>query len=178
MMTMIRTDQNPVVWTITLATAAVLGTLATACMMPFVALATIAAGTMPRNQAIIAVLGAWVANQLLGFGLLGYPATGYAIAWGIALGVASLAVIPLVRRLSNGSVARLLLAFTAAFVACEAVLFGYALAVGGTGTFTPAILLRLFGNEALWFAILGGLHLILTHSAPRVFGRSPLVRLG
>ena len=175
---MTRTDRNPFVWTVTLATTAVLGTLATACMMPFVAVATIAAATMPRNQAVIAVLGAWAANQLLGFGLLGFPSTGFAIAWGIALGAASVAIIPLVRRLADASVARLLLAFVVAFAAWEAVLFGFALAVGGTGTFTPAIVLRLFGNEALWFALLGGLHLLLTRSAPRVFGPSPLVRLG
>ena len=165
-------------WAITLAAVAVLGTLATACMMPFVAVASIAAATLPRGQAVIAVLGAWAANQLLGFGLLGYPATGYAIGWGVALGGASLAVMPLVRWMNDGSAVRFVTAFVSAFALWEAVLFGFALAAGGVDTFTPAIVLRLFANEALWFALLVGLHLIVTRNAPRLFGTSPLVRLG
>lgn len=175
---MTRTDPNPILWTITLAAVAVAGSLVTACMMPFVAVATIAAATMPRNQAVLAVLGAWAANQLIGFGLLGFPVTGYAIGWGVALGGASLAVLPLVRRLAAPSVARIALAFVVAFVLWEGLLFAFALAVGGLGTFTAAIMLKLFANEAMWLAVLGALHLIATRGAPQLFGTTRIVRLG
>lgn len=175
---MMTTQPNSVLWTVTLAAAAVLGSLAAACMMPFVALATIAATTLPRGQAVIAVLGAWAANQLLGFTLLGFPLDGYAIGWGFALGAASLAVIPLVRRLGSAGLIRLALDFIAAFAVWEGVLFAFALAFGGTATFTYAILLRLFANEALWLAVLTALHLVATLGAPQLFGRSRLVRLG
>ena len=172
------TKANPVFWTITLAAAAVLGTLVTACMMPFVAVATIAAATLPRGQAVMAVVGAWAANQLLGFGLLGYPIDSHAIAWGLALGAATLAVLPLARRVADGSIARLVLAFGAAFLGWEALLFGFALAAGGTDTFKPAIVLALFANEAAWLALLAGLHLLATRGAPRLFGAPRIVRIG
>ena len=168
---------HPVIWPIVLAMCAVSGTLATACMMPFVAVATIAAATMTRGQATVAVIGAWAANQLLGFGLLGYPLTGYAIGWGVALGVASLAVVPVVRRIADGSAMRLMLGFAAAFALWEGLLFGFALAMGGTGTFTPAIIATLLANEAAWLAALAAVHLIAAHGAPRLFGHARLVRL-
>ncbi|WBH17384.1 hypothetical protein [Sphingomonas radiodurans] len=175
---MMTTQFNTTLWTVTLAAAAVLGSLATACMMPFVALATIAAKTLPRGQAVIAVLGAWAANQFLGFALLGYPVDGYAIGWGLALGAASLAVIPLVRRLGGTGLIRLAVAFVAAFAVWEGLLFAFALAFGGTDTFTPAIVLRLFANDALWLAVLTGLHLVATLGAPQLFGNSRFIRLG
>lgn len=172
------TEHNAALWTVTLAATAVLGTLVTACMMPFVAVATIAATTMDRRQATIAVLGAWAANQLLGFGLLGYPLTGYALVWGAALGGAGLATLPIVARIDDGSLSRLIVAFVAAFALWEALLFVLALAVGGLETFTPSIVLKLFANELLWLAVLVGVHLVATRFAPRVFGNPRLVRLG
>lgn len=171
------TPLHPVLWPVVLAATAVLGTLATACMMPFVAVATIAAATMTRSQAAIAVAGAWAANQLLGFGLLGYPLDGHAIGWGVALGVASLAVVPVVRRIADGSAMRLVLGFAAAFALWEGLLFGFALAMGGTDTFTPAIVATLLANEAAWLAGLAAVHLVAAHGAPRLFGPARLVRL-
>ena len=75
-------------WPLTLAAAAILGSLALACMMPFVALATLAAATMGRAQAVVTVGGIWAVNQLLGFGMFGYPHDAYALGWGAALGAA------------------------------------------------------------------------------------------
>ncbi len=171
------TAPHSILWPVVLAATAVLGTIATACMMPFVAVATIAAATMNRREAVIAVVGAWAANQLLGFGLLGYPLSGYAIGWGVALGVASLAVMPLVRGIADGSAVHLVLAFGAAFALWEGLLFGFALAMGGTGTFTAAIVGTLFANEAAWLAALGVVHLVAAHGGPRLFGTARIVRL-
>lgn len=170
--------KNEMWWTVVLAATAVLGTLATACMMPFVAVATVAAATLRRGQAVVAVTGAWAANQLLGFGLLGYPLDGHALGWGVALGAASLAMVPLVARIADGSALRLVLAFVTAFTGYELLLFGFALVAGGRETFTSAIVAALFANEATWFVVLAALQVIATRGAPRLFGLAPIVRLG
>ncbi|NJR79978.1 hypothetical protein [Sphingomonas corticis] len=170
----------PVAWPLALAGAAVLGTLATACMMPFVAIATIAAATMPRGQAVAAVLGVWSANQLLGFGWLGYPVDAHAIGWGAALGGAAIAAQVVARRVACGgrrALPRLALAFAAAFVAYEGLLFALAIVAGGTGTFTPAIVGQILANDAGWLVGLAALHAILASAAPRVFGRATALRL-
>lgn len=172
-MTLTRTTDAGVAWPIALAAAAVLGTLAIACMMPFVALAVAAALTMPRARAAATITAIWATNQLLGFGLLGYPLTGYALSWGGALLGASLGAMLLAARLFDAprplSYA-LPLVFLAAFAAFEAALFGFALLIGGTETFTPTIVLQLLTNDVLWFAGLLALHGVLTRAAPRVFG--------
>jgi hypothetical protein len=173
-------NANPIARPLTLAAAAVLGTLATACMMPFVAIATIAAATMPRAQALTAVIGIWLANQLLGFGLLGYPLTGYAMSWGVALGGASVVALLVARRVLRGpplSGVRLALAFVAAFVTYEGLLFAFALVAGGAATFTPAIILLILGNDAAWLVGLTLLNVLLARAVPRVFGAMPALRL-
>ncbi len=164
-----------VAWPLTLAVATILGTLATACMMPFVGLAVVAAATMRTPTMMVTILGAWGVNQILGFGLLGYPLDGYALAWGVALGVASVAAGLLARAAFTSGVTlpRALAVFVAAFVLDEALLYAFALAVGGTGTFTPAIVLRLFANDALWCGVLAALHVVLTRAAPRWYAAAP-----
>ncbi|NTS65905.1 hypothetical protein HRV97_12120 [Sphingomonas sp. HHU CXW] len=164
-----------IAWPLTLAAATILGTLATACMMPFVGLAVVAAATMRKPAMLVTIVGAWAANQLLGFGLLGYPLEGYALAWGVALGAASVAAGLLARAAFAESVTlpRALAVFAAAFVLDEALLYAFALAVGGTATFTPAIVLRLFANDALWCGVLAGLHVVLTRAAPRWYAAAP-----
>lgn len=162
-----------IAWPLTLAVAALIGTLASACMMPFVAIAVASAATMTRPQAAMAIGGIWAINQLLGFGLLGYPLTAYAITWGVALGVAAVLTMLLAERmLGNQGVlgVRILPVFVVAFSAYEAILFGFALVAGGTGTFTPAIVSQILLNDALCFAGLMALHLLLTRAAPRVLG--------
>lgn len=169
----------PIAWPLALAGAAVLGTLATACMMPFVGIATLAATTMNRRQAMTAVLGVWAANQLLGFGWLGFPLDAYALRWGAALGGASVAALVAARRVVGRrgfALGRLALAFVAAFATYEALLFAFALVAGGTDTFTPGIVLRIFVNDAAWLVSLALLHRVLTTAAPRVFGPAPGLR--
>ena len=77
-------------WPVTLALATVGGSLVAACMMPFVAVTIVTAATMRRSLALTTILAIWATNQLLGFTVLGYPHTGYAFAWGGALGIASI----------------------------------------------------------------------------------------
>jgi hypothetical protein len=52
-----------------------------ACAMPFTALATMAAFTLRRQEALAMVLFAWVANQAVGFGLMHYPWTSSTVCW-------------------------------------------------------------------------------------------------
>ena len=128
---------------------------------------------MTRPRAAVTIFGIWAVNQILGFGLLGYPLDAYAISWGVALGGASLAAMLLAARLLSGRSElgpRLLLVFAAAFGAYEALLFGFALVAGGTQTFTASIVQQILANDGLWFAGLMALHLVLTRAAPRVFG--------
>lgn len=173
-------DGSNFAWPAALGTATVLGTLATACMLPFVGLAVVAAATMSMRRAAQTVAALWAINQVLGFSLLGYPPTGDAFAWGAALGLASMAAMLIARRVigaNSGSVAHLVAAFVVAFAVYELLLFGFALVAGGTETFAPAIVLQILVNDASWFAGLTALHLVLTRVAPGRFGPAPRLRL-
>lgn len=170
----------PVAWPLALAGAAILGTLATACMMPFVAIATITAATMTRAQAMTAVFAIWAANQLLGFGLLNYPRDAHAIGWGVALGASSMVALFVARHALGArppTLSGLALAFAASFVAYESMLLVFALVTGGTGAFTPTIVLLILGNDAGWLVGLTGIQAILIKTAPRLFGAVPTLRL-
>lgn len=168
-------------WPLALATATVAGSLAAACMTPFVALAVLAAATMPARRAVITIAAIWAANQALGFTVLGYPATGYTAVWGLALGVAALSAGLVARAMLRGrsdlAVAPMLAAFGASFLAYEALLFGFARLAGGVETFAPAIVLQILVNDGLWFAGLGALYVVLTRAAPGWFGPAPTLRL-
>ena len=168
-------------WPAALAAATIAGSLAAACMMPFVALAVLAAATMSQRRAAATIVAIWAANQALGFTVLGYPAAGYAAAWGAALGAASLTAGLVARVVLRGrrafAAAPMLLAFGAAFVGYEALLYAFASAAGGTETFAPAIVLRILTNDGMWFAGLCALYVALTGLAPRWFGPAPAFRL-
>ncbi|MFO6445735.1 hypothetical protein ACLBKU_01195 [Erythrobacter sp. NE805] len=133
-----------------LAATTLSGSLVIACMMPFAAVAAIAALAMERRQGIGAVVLCWLGNQALGFGLLGFPWDGPTFAAGLSLLGASLIAFGAVRRL--GGRGGPLLAFLAAFVAFEASLFAYALAFGDVAMFAPHIVGLVALNDALWFA--------------------------
>lgn len=173
-------NASPIAWPLALAAAATLGTLATACMMPFVAVATLAAATMDRPRALAAVVGVWAVNQMLGFGLLGYPMTAYAAEWGVALGVAGIAALLVARSVLGGTdptAAKLVVAFAAAFAAYEGFLFAFAAVAGGTGTFTASIVQRILANDAAWLVGMAALHVVLTRAAAKVFGAPAALRL-
>lgn len=161
---------HPIAWPAALGIATIAGTLASACMMPFVALAVLSAATMSARRAGLTIGTIWATNQALGFLVLGYPATAYAAAWGAALGVASIAAAFVARAAMRGqrafAAAPMLAAFGAAFVAYEVLLFGFAMVAGGVDTFAPSIVLRILLNEATWFAGLVALYAVLTRAAP------------
>ena len=147
-------EWQPAAWSAMLAATTIGGTVVIGCMMPFAAIAAIAALALPRRTGMVAVMVCWLGNQVIGFGLLGFPwdaATFGAglsllaaslLGWGVAGGVS--------RRLGAGGGA--LLVFVAAFLVYEAALLAYAAALGDLAMFAPPIIGLIAMNDALWFA--------------------------
>ncbi|MBI1197662.1 MAG: hypothetical protein GC203_07360 [Phenylobacterium sp.] len=174
-----RTDLSPwraAAWPVVLAVVTVAGSLAASCLMPFTALAAIAAATLPPGRAALAVIGAWAANQAIGFGLLGYPHTGQALGQGASLLAAALLAQQVARAVgvATGGVLRLCAGFVAGFVAYEALLLAAARVTGGLDTFTPAIVAQVAVSDALWFAVLLLASLTLQRAAPGLAPHRPL----
>ncbi|MFM7379265.1 MAG: hypothetical protein ACKO1O_14240 [Erythrobacter sp.] len=133
-----------------LAATTLSGTVVLACMMPFVAIVTIAALAMPARRGLAAVGLCWLGNQMLGFGLMCFPWDGPTFAAGLSLLAASLIAFAAARAVAGrgGAVP----AFLAAFAAFELSLFAYALPFGDPALFAPQIVGLIALNDALWFA--------------------------
>ncbi|HQT76648.1 MAG: hypothetical protein B7Z80_01570 [Rhodospirillales bacterium 20-64-7] len=113
-----------------------------ACATPFAALATLAALTYRRYQALAVVAAAWAANQAIGYFLLGYPWTWDSAAWGVAIGMsASLAVLAVMALPPARSAALSVgFAFIAAFVVYQAGLYAASFVLpGGDAGFTASV---------------------------------------
>ena len=132
----------------TLAATTLTGSVVLACMMPFAAIAAIAALAMSARRGVAAVGLCWLGNQVLGFGLMGFPWDGATFAAGLSLLAASLIAFAAARAVRGGP----LLAFLAAFAAFEASLFAYALTFGDPAMFAPGIVGLIALNDGLWFA--------------------------
>ncbi|MBR1127851.1 hypothetical protein [Bradyrhizobium iriomotense] len=134
-----------------------LASFALACATPFAAFAVIAAAMLPLRPALLVVIGAWLVNQSIGFGVLHYPVDGSTLAWGFVIGAAALvatAVSSVVLRVLPQGRAPLMLAITlvVAYAIYELVLFAATPALGGEGAFTAAIVMRLGLLSAVWLA--------------------------
>lgn len=172
-------------WTAVLATATVAGAPAAACVLPFAAVAAVAAVTLDLKRAMAAIIVVWVLNQIIGFGLMDYPVTQYSIGWGAALLGGTVAALFAARfvhaRIAGGqhergrSVAAIVLGFVAAFVAYEGSLFVVAQFAGGLETFTPRIVSLIALNDTVWFALLMGLRWVLVNAVPGQFGTRAVV---
>ena len=133
-----------------LAATTLSGTVVIACMMPFAAIATIAALFLPGRRGLAAIGLCWLGNQALGFGLMGYPWDAATFAAGLSLLAASLVAFAAARAAAERGGP--LLAFLAAFVAFELSLFVYASAFGDVAMFAPGIVGLIALNDGLWFA--------------------------
>jgi len=148
-------------WLALLVAASVAFSLAFACAVPFAAFGAAAALTLSRREALCLMIAVWLANQLVGFGLLGYPWTPSSIAWGAVLGVVAVLSAEAARAASERLGGRGIMvlapaAFLAAFAAYEGGLFVVAAAIlGGTEDFAPAIVARIFEiNVVAWAGLL------------------------
>lgn len=144
----------PGLWSAILAAVTLTGTVVIGCMMPFAAIATIAALALPRRIGLSAVAACWLGNQVIGFGVLGYPWDGPTLTAGLSLlgaGVLAWTVAGgIARTIGNGGAA--FAVFAGAFVTYEAALLGYALAFGDAAMFAPHIVGLIALNDGLWFA--------------------------
>lgn len=165
-------------WPMALSVGALLGSLAAACMFPFAGFAAVAALTMDRGRGLAAVAGVWAINQAVGYSALGYPSDGNTLAWGIAIGLATVAAFFVARAAARirSTAAMLTIASLGAFATYEGLLYAFAHVAGGLETFSPAIVGLVFRNDLIWFVGLIGLRLLLTRSAPKMFGSEQALR--
>jgi hypothetical protein len=145
----------PLFCLVLLTAACVLASLAFACATPFAAFAALAGAMLPLSAALPVVVAAWIVNQAIGFGALGYPMEMNALFWGLAIGAAALvatavsAQLPRLRP-ASGRHATLALALIAAYATYEVVLFAFAAVLGDGGAFALPIVARLGLLNALW----------------------------
>ena len=132
------------------------------CIAPFVAVATLAARTLPLRYAFGAVAAMWVLDQFAGFAFLHYPRAATTYGWGLAMLAAAMLAMLLARRISSPG-----LAFAAAFVANQLALFAYGVASGERGGFTPAIIGEVLFGNLVGLALLGAMRLSMTNGMGR-----------
>ena len=138
---------TPAPWAVTLLVAGLAGDAFFMCGMNLVAFAVIAATTLRLRIAAIVSLGVWAESQLVGFTFKAYPHDGMTLAWGAALGVATLlATIVAANLAGRGKLA----AFVTAFCTYEISIAAFALlSRSGLAAFTPGIVLKIGSSNAL-----------------------------
>jgi len=151
-------------WIGGLTLASALFRLALACATPFAALAPLAALHMRQRDAVSLIGAAWLANQIVGYGILHYPRTVDSFGWGIAIGAAAVLGLAVARGLARrvrrgGSVVLTATAFIGAFIAYEAALYlaSYVLP-GSDDAFSRPIIRWLLEINGLAMAGLLALH--------------------
>lgn len=151
-------------WIAIVSGASILFSLALACATPFAAMAAVAGTFLALRPAVALIAFAWLANQAVGYLMLGYPMTWDSFAWGAAIGIAALAglaaVIGLRKRVTGAAIV-LLIGFVAAFAVYEMVLFAFkAVLPSGDGAFSYAVVLQIFWTNAVALALLLALHVV------------------
>jgi hypothetical protein len=135
-----------------------------ACATPFAALAALAALDGNRRDGLLLIGSVWLANQIVGFGFLGYPHELQAYAWGVAIlagavaaflsAGALVAAVPLMSAIATASGA-----FLTALIACQAVLYAATFVLpNGEGAFSFAVVSYVATVDAIAFAALLAVH--------------------
>ena len=157
-------DWRHPLWLALLVAASVVFSLGLACAVPLAGFAAAAALSLSRRDALLLIVLVWLANQLVGFTLLGYPRDVSTFAWGAVLGVVAI-LATLAGQWIAGRCANARRAFTAtatflvAFAVYEAALFVVSTTwLGGTEIYTLAIQGRIFAINAPAFIGLLALH--------------------
>jgi hypothetical protein len=165
-------------WIGFLSIASVVFSLALACAAPLAAIAALGGIHLSRRLALLLAFTAWIANQVVGFGLLHYPTDATTLGWGLAIGLGTLAGaeaarIAFVQSLALNRLVRVGIAFVAAFAAYEVVLYAAGLVLAsGEDAFSLATIVYILGTNLLGFVVLEVLRqlAVLAHviSAPSV----------
>jgi hypothetical protein len=154
------------------------GCLLIGCLEPLVAVAVIAAGSLPLGRALLLTAGVWLAGQAIGFGLHDYPRDAQALSWGVGLGLAALvsvaAAAPTLAAFKDKPVwVRAGAGFIAAFVANQLVILGVEQAITGACTVRPGVVSLVGASNAAWMVALLALDAAVrrTSFALPAFGR-------
>lgn len=128
-----------IAWVVFLTLASLAFSYVFACAAPFVAIATLAALNVRRQDAYLLTLLVWLANQAVGYGLLNYPRTPDSFGWGLAIGIAALLATRTVialgpQPLRTGPVFGTAIGFAAAFAVYEAALYAAGFVLGSSDT--------------------------------------------
>ena len=134
-----------------------------ACATPFAAFAVLAAAMLPLRSALLATAVVWLVNQIIGFGLLGYPWTLNAALWGVGLAaaaeLATAIAVSVFHRLAHvGRFAVYPLALVAGFAGYEICLLALTPLLGGGEAFAVDIVGRIAFLNAIWLAGLVGVY--------------------
>jgi hypothetical protein len=143
---------------------------------PLVAFATVAGATLPRRKALLAAIAIWFVNQILGYGLRGYPQTLESVAWGLLMGVSVVLVAGFAtlrpsfsQHSFKGHWLWMAIALVSGFLLFQGVTLAFLTLLGGHGL-NSTILAWLFGKELVWaialtsvYSLLGAM---LTHGHP------------
>ncbi|HTV92608.1 MAG TPA: hypothetical protein VMG98_07810 [Verrucomicrobiae bacterium] len=132
------------------------------CIVPLPAIAAAAALNLSRRSALIVAGVVWLADQSIGFTLKAYPHDSVTVAWGLALGLGTVAAYVVARVVSSNP----LLAFLGSFVAFEAVLVLFSFVLGGWDAYAPRWLFEVFAINAAWF--------VGAHATLRLVSRRPI----
>ncbi|HEY9627669.1 MAG TPA: hypothetical protein V6C84_10235 [Coleofasciculaceae cyanobacterium] len=132
---------------------------------PLVAFAAIAGTTLKPKSALGSALTVWLASQLYGYVLRGYPHTSESLIWGLVMGLGMLAVVLLAalrpdfsRRRASGHAAWVAIALSVGFLIFEGLVLSCGFLLTGTHVFTGATLALLLFKETLWTIALAALH--------------------
>ena len=144
---------------------------------PLVGFAIAAGTTLPWRRGVLLITLVWLANQILGFGLRGYPLTVEAFTWGALMLLGSWVVVML-GALRPGFSRQSWVAHLGWMALSLGLGFGLyqgTIALGGwlmgsTHSLPPAILLKLFSKELVATAIAATVYSLL---ARRLARRSP-----
>lgn len=145
----------PMLWVALIAALSVGGSYVYACATPFAAIGALAASKMDRRTGLTLVLLAWVANQLVGYGLLDYPQTANSFAWGGAIGLAAVAGFFAARAVAHVELKRVLslaASLAIAFIVYEGVLYAASFGLGASeAAFSLEIVWQIFVINAVAF---------------------------
>jgi hypothetical protein len=117
---------------------------------------------MSRRDALVLIATAWLANQAVGYFVLGYPTTWDSFAWGAVIGVAAALATLLVSEIArrhDSPIVVIIVGFSVAFVSYEATLFAAAaLLPSSAEAFSLPVVVWFFWINAVALAGLLALH--------------------
>lgn len=160
MQSSIKGTENRLLWIGLLTAATLLATGVFACAIPFAALAALAAFDTERNDGLLLVGAVWLANQIYGFTVLGYPHEAQAYYWGLAMGLGAVAAYYAARAAVSvlapkGALVAVVAALPVAFAAYEAVLYvGTLILSHGEGAFNTGVVTYVALVEVIAFLAL------------------------